>query len=81
MANELQGRRVAVLATDGFEQVELTRPVEALRSAGATVEVVAPKAGAIQGWHHFDKGDTVKVDRDLDHADADQYDAPVLPEA
>lgn len=79
MAGELSNVKAAVLATDGFEQVELTRPVEALRAAGATVEIVAPKAGSIQGWNHFDKGDTVAVDRTLDQADPDQYDALVLP--
>jgi protease I len=76
---QLQGVRAAVLATDGFEQVELTKPVEALRAAGATVEVVAPKAGSIQGWNHHDKGDCVPVDQELDRADPDAYDALVLP--
>lgn len=79
MADELTNVKAAVLATDGFEQVELTRPVEALKAAGATVHVVAPKAGSIQGWQHFDKGDQVPVDRTLDEADPDGYDALVLP--
>lgn len=79
MADELKNVKAAVLATDGFEQVELTRPVEALKAAGATVHVVAPKAGSIQGWQHFDKGDQVPVDRTLDEADPDGYDALVLP--
>ncbi len=79
MAGELDGRRVAVLATDGFEQVELTEPVAALGRAGATVEVVAPKQGRIQGWQHHEKGETVAVDRLLDQADPDAYDALVLP--
>jgi protease I len=79
MSDELQNVKAAVLATDGFEQVELTKPVEALKAAGATVEIVAPKAGSIQGWQHFDKGDMITVDRDLDHADPDNYDALVLP--
>jgi putative intracellular protease/amidase len=52
----LQGKSVAILATDGFEQVELTKPAEALREAGADVQVVAPHGGRIQGWNHFDKG-------------------------
>ena len=60
----LSGKKVAVLATDGFEQVELTEPVAALKEAGAQVEVVAPKAGRIQGFKHHDKGETVAVDRD-----------------
>jgi protease I len=75
----LQGKKVAVLATDGFEQVELTKPVEALKNAGAQVEVVAPKGGQIQGFNHHDKGDTVPVDRELAQAQADDYDAIVLP--
>jgi protease I len=80
MAEErLQGCKVAVLATDGFEQVELQRPVEALRRAGAEVEVVAPHGGQIQGFNHFDKGDMVQVDRELASASPDQYDAIVLP--
>ncbi|MDB5419514.1 MAG: type 1 glutamine amidotransferase [Phenylobacterium sp.] len=80
MAEErLQGCRVAVLATDGFEQVELEQPVEALRRAGAEVEVVAPHGGQIQGFNHHDKGRMVPVDRELAEARPDQYDAIVLP--
>ena len=79
MANELQGRRVAVLATDGFEQVELTEPVKALKQAGATVHVVAPKDGQIQGWKHHDKADHVPVDANVSQADPDRYDGLVLP--
>lgn len=76
---KLQGKKVAVLATDGFEQVELEKPVEALKAAGAEVEVVSPKAGDIQGFQHHDKGDKVHVDRELAHANAEDYDAIVLP--
>ncbi|MDB5441638.1 MAG: type 1 glutamine amidotransferase [Phenylobacterium sp.] len=80
MAEErLQGCRVAVLATDGFEQVELEQPVAALRRAGAEVEVVAPHGGQIQGFNHHDKGRMVPVDRELAEARPDQYDAIVLP--
>ena len=75
----LAGKRIAVLATDGFEQVELTRPVEALRAAGAKVEIVAPKAGSIQGFNHHDKGDQTPVDRVLSQANAEAYDGLVLP--
>ena len=75
----LAGRKVAVLATDGFEQSELEKPVEALKAAGATVEVVSPKAGQIQGWEHQEKGRAVTVDRELASADAATYDALVLP--
>ena len=75
----LSGRKVAVLATDGFEQSELEKPVEALKAAGATVEVVSPKGGDIQGWEHHDKGRAVKVDRLLADASAGDYDAILLP--
>lgn len=80
MANgRLQGRRVAVLATDGFEQSELEKPVEALRAEGAEVEIVSPKPGRIQGYEHHDKGRSVGVDQVLQSADAGSYDAIVLP--
>ena len=76
---KLQGRKVAVLATDGFEQVELQKPVEALRQAGAEVEVVAPHGGEIQGFNHHDKADKTPVDRELSNAEAADYDALMLP--
>lgn len=79
MAQKLTGKTVAVLATDGFEQVELTEPVKALKDAGATVRVIAPKTGQIQGWNHQDKGDCVPVDEALDASDPSRYDALVLP--
>lgn len=76
---QLDGKRVAILATHGFEQVELTEPREALRQAGADVEVVSPEKGEIQGFHHFDKGDRIPVDRSLEDALGVEYDALVLP--
>ncbi|MBX6742801.1 MAG: type 1 glutamine amidotransferase [Acetobacteraceae bacterium] len=79
MAAELNGRSVAILATDGVEQVELTKPMQALKEAGAQVQVVAPKSGSIQGWNHFDKGDQIKVDQSLDQADPNRFDALMLP--
>ena len=79
MAENLRGKRVAILATDGFEQVELTEPKKALDEAGATTEVVSPKGGAIKGWKFKEWGDSVKVDRTLDEAKARDYDALVLP--
>jgi protease I len=75
----LQGRKIAVLATNGFEQSELEKPVEALKAAGAEVEVVSLKGGQIQGMEHDDKGRMVDVDRVLADADAANYDALVLP--
>ncbi|MGA0544107.1 type 1 glutamine amidotransferase domain-containing protein [Brevundimonas sp. VNH65] len=79
MAGRLSGKRVAVLATDGFEEVELIDPTRALKSEGATVEVVAPEGGRIQGFKHHDKGETVAVDRPLSEATSADYDALVLP--
>lgn len=79
MTRTLAGKHIAVLATDGFEQVELSQPVEALRAAGATVDIVAPEAGEIQGFEHHDKGDEVAVDKTLDAVSADDYDGLVLP--
>jgi len=75
----LEGRMIAVLATDGFEQSELEKPVEALRAAGAKVEVVSLKGGSIQGMEHDEKGRRVQVDRPLSSANAGDYDALVLP--
>lgn len=79
MAQELKDCRVAILATHGFEQVELTEPRKALEAAGARAEVVAPQGGEIQGWNHREKGDRVAVDRKLDQASAGDYDALMLP--
>ena len=75
----LEGRRVAVLATDGVEQVEITTPLEALRAAGAEVMVVAPNGGRIQAFDHLDKGIEIPVDRELDATTAADFDALVLP--
>lgn len=77
--DKLSGKTIAVLATDGFEQSELEKPVEALRQAGATVLIVSPKDGDIQGWEHHDKGRKVAVDRPLAGARAEDYDGIVLP--
>jgi protease I len=79
MANELSGRKVAILAADGFEQVELTKPRAALDQAGAVTTVVSLKAGKIQGMNHADKGDTVAVDATLDGANPDDFDALMIP--
>ena len=79
MAHDLTGKRIAILATDGFEQSELAEPLKALKQAGAKAEVIAPHDGEIQGMQHHDKGSKVKVDRVLDEADPAAYDALVLP--
>lgn len=79
MANKLDGKRVAILVTDGFEQSELTEPRKALEQAGARVEVIAPHDGSIQGMRHFDKADSVPVDLVVDQARPEEYDALMLP--
>lgn len=79
MKTVLQGLKVAILAEDGFEQSELESPMEALRAAGATVSVVSPKSGSIVGMRHMDKGRAVAVHVALDHADAENYAALLIP--
>jgi protease I len=77
--SNLHELHIAVIATDGFEEAELTSPVQALREAGARVEIVSDHAGEIQGFHHHDKAGKVKVDRTLDEVSPNDYDALVLP--
>jgi len=79
VANELQGKRVAFLATDMVEQVELTEPWKAVQDAGATPELVSLREGEIQGFNHYDKADKFTVDRTVEEASADDYDALVIP--
>lgn len=79
MAGNLAGKMIAILATDGFEQVELTEPRKALDEAGAMTHVIAPKKGKIRGWKFREWGDNVDVDKALDEARVEDYDALVLP--
>jgi protease I len=79
MANSLNGKTIAILATNGFEQVELTEPQKALKEAGATVVIVSQKSGKIQGMNHDEKGDMVAVDKTLDEVKPEQFDGLVLP--
>ena len=79
MPNSLNGQRIAILATDGVEQVEMTEPRKALDAAGAKTELVSPAKGELQAWKHFDKGDQFPVEVPLDSADPNNYDALVLP--
>ena len=79
MAQDLKGRRVAILATDGVEQIELTSPREALEKAGAKCVLISPKDGEIQGFKHHDKADKLKVELSLSKADANDFDAVLLP--
>jgi deglycase len=79
VSNQLQGKRVAFLATDMVEQVELTEPWKAVEQAGATPELISLEEGEIQGFNHYDKADTFKVDHTVEVAHADDYDALVIP--
>ena len=76
---ELSGKKVAILATNGFEQSELEVPRDRLKKAGATVDVVSLTSGEIKGWDKKDWGRPVKVDKTLDQVAASDYDALVLP--
>lgn len=76
---QLDGLSVAILVTDGFEQVEMTEPRAALDAAGATTYLVSPKSGRVQGTHHGEKLDTFVVDLTLDEAASMQFDALLLP--
>ena len=77
--NKLNGKKVAILVADGFEQVELTEPRKALDEAGAQTVVVSPKDREVKGWNFEDWGETVRVDMHLSDADADEFDALLLP--
>jgi protease I len=79
MPGELDGKRILILATNGFEQSELEVPRDKLKAAGATVEVASPESGEIKGWDKKDWGRPVKVDRALGDVKAGDYDAIVLP--
>jgi protease I len=76
---KISGKKVAILATHGFEQSELEVPRDKLKEAGALVHVVSPEKGEIKGWDMKDWGRPVKVDRSLDDVTVDEYDAIVLP--
>ena len=78
-SNKLAGKKVAILVTNGFEQVEMTSPRDALKAAGADTKIVSIKPGKIQGWKHFDKADTFDVDLTASAAKADDFDALLLP--
>jgi len=77
--NDLQGKRVAILLTDGFEQIEMTSPREALEKAGAKVTLIAPKPGKVQGFKHHDKADQFDAGMKLEDAKPSEFDAVMLP--
>ncbi len=76
---QASGKKVLIIATNGFEQAELEVPRERLKAAGATVDVASPQTGEIKGWDKTDWGRPVKVDKSVDAVKADDYDAVVLP--
>jgi protease I len=75
----LEGKTIAILATEGVEQVELTEPRKALKQAGATAELVSLQSGAVQAMNHINKGDMIPVDRTLEQVGAERYDGLLLP--
>ena len=79
MANELQGMKVAIIVTDDFELAELVEPRKALDAAGAKTVVISPTEGEVQGFKHDEKADKVKVDMPLNQANADEFDAVLIP--
>lgn len=79
MTHALQGKKIAFLATDGVEQIELTKPWEAIKEAGAELTLISLEAGEIQGVHHDEKADRFPVDLTVDDAQANAFDGLVLP--
>src|ERR1035437_700465 len=79
MKKQINKKRVAVLATDGFEQSEFKKPIEALKKEGVTIDVISIKEGKIKGWKEKNWGDEFKVDKSIDNAMSTDYDLLVLP--
>ena len=79
MSQPLQGKKIAILVADGFEQVEMTEPRQALVRAGAAVDLVSPNSSTVQGFHHDQKGNSFDVTVSLSSADPVEYDGLVLP--
>ena len=79
MSKPLEGKRIAILLTDGVEQSELTEPRKALEKAGAKTILISPAANTVQAMKHKEKGDTFKVDRPLNSADPNDFDGLLLP--
>ncbi|MBV9802440.1 MAG: type 1 glutamine amidotransferase [Solirubrobacterales bacterium] len=79
MANELKGKRVAFLFTEGAEQAEVVKPLEAVKKAGAEVDIVSLQKGEVEMWEHFDKGEKITAEKAVKDADASDYDGLVLP--
>ncbi|MCI0490142.1 MAG: type 1 glutamine amidotransferase [Blastocatellia bacterium] len=79
MEKRLKGKKIAILVADGFEQVELTEPKQALEQAGAETRIVSPNPDKVRGWNHTDWGEEFPVDVHLDRGDPEEYDALLLP--
>jgi protease I len=79
MANELRGKKIAFIATEGVERVELTEPWKAVEEAGGTPELISMQDSPFHAWNHFDKADTFTPDKTAEEAQVDDYDALVLP--
>jgi len=79
VSTELKGLKVAILVANGFEQDEMTKPRDALKQAGAQVALISPEEGKVKGWKHTEWGDEFPVEVSLDDANADEYDALLLP--
>ncbi len=75
----LQGKKIAVLTENGFEEVELTSPKQALEEAGATVHIISPQKGIVKGWDHDHWSIELDVDKNIDEANTEEYDALILP--
>jgi protease I len=79
VADELKGKKVAFLFTEGVEQAELEEPLKAVKEAGAEVDLISLEKGEVEMWQHFDKGDKISADRAVSDADPSDYDGLVLP--
>src|SRR3982751_1667404 len=79
MPQDLTDLKVAILVAEGFEQQEMTEPRKALEQAGAETKIISPAVGEVQGWNHFDKAESFPVDVALDQANAEEFDALLLP--
>lgn len=79
MKNDLKGKKIAILVTDGFEQVELIEPRKALDHSGATTHLIAPEGGQVRAWNEKNPGDIFPVEVVLDEVTSDDYDALLLP--
>lgn len=79
MPRDLNGLKIAILVAEGFEQLELTEPKKALEAAGAHTQIVSPAKTRVQGWNHFEKGDSFTVDVPLEKANSGDFDALLLP--